>query len=79
MASLQDSIKNVRNLLDSSENRELASAYEYMCRRVETLIAEGDIPQAVSSAEHLLRDVYKDAKDGYLLLIPELMKIVLNE
>jgi len=76
---IKEALKNVRYILDSSNNRDLASSYEYMCNHIERQLESGNETLAVMNAKHLLKDVYLDAKSGYLKLIPELMKILLHE
>ena len=76
---IKEALKNIRHILDSSENRDLASSYEYMCLYIEKQVESGEETLARMNVRHLLQDVYLDAKDGYLKLIPELMKILLHE
>jgi hypothetical protein len=76
---IKESLNKIRNILSSSENKDLASAYEYMCLHIEKQLDRGERDRALANARHLLKDVYLDAKEGYLQLIPELTKIALHE
>lgn len=79
MNKSKELINSIRKILDSSTNRDLVSAYQYMCNHIEKQIDEGKISQAEKNTQHLIRDVTADARNGYLNMIPEVMKNLLNE